>query len=282
MNFLNLFKEIETQDAAVYEKPNSRREMFRQLTGSAGKIALATLPIAVGSLFQKTYAAPPATATVLDILNYALTLEYIEAGFYAKGLAVSGLIPAGQDYTDITTIGTHEKEHVAFLQSAITSLGGTPVSAPNVDYSGGNGSGNGPYADVFTDYAAFLDMAQVFEDTGVRAYKGQAPALVQGGVLLTYALDIHSVEARHAAHIRELRKLHGFGDVKPWIVLNESGIDSAADANYAGEQNTVQAGIQIVNINGFNISAEAASEAFDEPLTMAQVLAGLKPLLVTT
>jgi hypothetical protein len=174
-------------------------------------------------------------------------------------------------------IGTHESEHVSFLQGAITSSGGTPVSKPNFDYSAGGGTGTGPFADVFTNYQTFLAVAQTFEDTGVRAYKGQAGYLAGGGALLTAALDIHSVEARHASHIRQMRKANGFADVTPWITGNQSGIGSVVAASYAGEDNTVQAGIQIVNINGYKISADAASAAFDEPLTMAQVLAIVKP-----
>jgi hypothetical protein len=280
MNLLNILQEIEEKDPETYEQLNNRRDVLKKFTGSAGKIALAAIPLALGSLFQKAYGGPPPTgATVLDVLNFALTLEYLESSFYKMGLAASGLIPTATEQQAIMTISAHEAEHVAFLQSAITSSGGTPATMPKFDYTAGSGSNNGPFADVFTNYATFLAVAQAFEDTGVRAYKGQAASLVQGGALLTAALDIHSVEARHAAHIREMRKLRGFADVKPWITLNESGIGSVVDANYAGEQNTVQAGIQIVGINGQPISADAASEAFDEPLTMAQVLAIVKPFI---
>jgi hypothetical protein len=280
MNLSNIFNEIETKDPEVYEKLQSRRDIFKQFSSSAGKIALTALPLALGSFFQKAYAgAPPTASTVLDVFNYALTLEYLESAFYKMGLAAQGLIPSSTEKQAITIIGMHEAEHVAFLQSAITAAGGTPVAMPKFDFTAGGGSGNGPFADVFTNYATFLAVAQAFEDTGVRAYKGQAPALVKGGAYLTAALNIHSVEARHASHIRGMRKARGFADVKPWITLDESGIGPAVDANYAGEQNTVQAGIQIVGIDGQAIDADAASEAFDEPLTMTQVLAIVKPFI---
>ena len=278
MNFFNLFNEIETRDPEGYEELNNRRDLLKKFTGKAGKIALAALPFAVGSLFEKSYAGA-STSTVLGILNYALTLEYLEQEFYYTGLQQPSLIPTGAEYAMLDTIQTHEKEHVAFLQSTIKALGGTPVSKPKFDYTAGSGSGNGPLADVFSNYDTFLAVAQVFEDTGVRAYKGQAPTLVQGGAYLTAALDIHSVEARHASAIRQLRYDRAFATVKPWITLGDPGISSAFNSNYGGEQNTIQAGVQIVDINGFNISDEAASEAFDEPLSSTRVLALVQPFL---
>jgi hypothetical protein len=66
--------------------------------------------------------------------------------------------------------------------------------------------------------------------------------------------------------------------VKPWITLNQSGIGTAAvQASYDGEENVMQAGITITNIGGQKISAAAASEAFDEPLTKEQIIAIVTP-----
>ena len=77
-----------------------------------------------------------------------------------------------------------------------------------------------------------------------------------------------------------MRKANGFGDVKPWITGMESGIGAAVQKSYAGEENTIQASIQIANINGMAISSNAASEAFDEGLTKEQVLEIVKPFIV--
>ena len=148
------------------------------------------------------------------------------------------------------------------------------ISKPNFDFSGGMGSGTGPFKDAFTNLELFLNVAQTFEDTGVRAYKGRAAEIVMGGAYLTAALQIHSVEARHAAHIRLMRKAYGsgVGNVKPWITGKMSNINtSLVQKSYDGEEMTNQAGIEIVNINGMGTSADAASEAFDEPLSKAQV-----------
>jgi hypothetical protein len=283
MKIDNNVSEIEKMSAAELDQKNSRRDALKQATNIGGKIALTALPLFLSGLFTKAKAGPPppppTTSEVLTVLNFALTLEYLESGFYQTAVAAgASLIPSAVDRTAIGVIATHEMEHVNFLKSVIVSLGGTPVALPTFDYTAGSGSGAGPFADVFTNYQTFLAVAQTFEDTGVRAYKGQAPNLVQGGAYLTAALNIHSVEARHASHIRQMRYNNGFADVKPWITLNQSGINSTAvQPSYNGEDNTVQAGIQIVNINGTGISADAASEAFDEPLTTAQVLAIVTP-----
>lgn len=284
MNLYNVINEIEKVDPEVYQRLDTRRDAMKGFANIAGKVALAAVPLALGSMFQKAYGrGTGVTATILDVLNFALTLEYLEAEFYNNGVAATGLIPAGAATTAITTIRDHENAHVAFLKAAIMPLG-TPVTKPTFDftggsYTGGPGTGNGPFAGVFSNYPLFLAVAQTFEDTGVRAYKGSAADLITNNDILTAALNIHSVEARHAAHIRQMRRANGGlvpagVTVKPWITGNQSGIaTTAVQASYNGEENTIQATIQITGINGKAISSDAASEAFDEPLTMAQVLA---------
>jgi hypothetical protein len=277
MNLNNIIAEIEKTDAEVYERLDTRRKALKAFCNIGGKIALSAVPVAFGSMLQKAYAGSTRTQdTVVEILNYALTLEYLEAEFYNTALGSAGLLPAGNTSTAIQIIAKHENAHVEFLKTAIINLGGTPAPKPTFDFTGGKGSGMGPFAGVFSSLVIFLNVAQTLEDTGVRAYKGRAPELVQGGDLLTAALRIHSVEARHAAKIRIMRRAYGsgIGDVKPWITGNMSNINSqAVQPSYNGEENTVQLGIQIVGINGLDISADDATEAFDEPLSKEQVLA---------
>lgn len=270
MNFKHILNEIQKSDPEVYDRLDTRRAALKNFTGFTGKVAVAAIPIALGSLFKKAYAGTKGTADVFDVLNYALTLEYLEAEFYSKALMAPNLIPAGDANMAIQTISKHETAHVNFLIAAITAAGGTPVAKPEFDFSAGKGSGTGPFNLVFTQFGYFLAVAQTFEDTGVRAYKGRAAELKGTGDVLTAALQIHSVEARHAAHIRLMRRNYGsgVGDVKPWITGNMSTINiPAVQPSYDGEENTNQAGVEIVNINGFPISMNAASEAFDEPLT---------------
>lgn len=282
MKIENIINHIESVDPEIFQRLDGRRSAMKNFAKFSGKVALASLPIAFGSMLNKAYGSP--TDVISDTLNFALTLEYIESEFYkaAYDAATSGAlaIPAGAPMGAIKTIRDHEIAHVAFLKTAITSLGATPVSftAASFDFTA-----KGNFATVFTDYALFLAVAQTFEDTGVRAYKGQAGNLMSNNDILTAALNIHSVEARHASHIRQMRKANGGlvpsgVNVKPWITLNQSGIGSTAvQASYDGEEVTTQANVPIVNIGGFTISASAASEAFDEALTKEQVTAIVTP-----
>lgn len=284
MNLQNILNDIEKVDPEVYDKMDTRRKTMQQFAKIGGRVALAAIPLALGGMFKKAYGQ--VSSTIVDTLQFALTLEYLEAEFYTLGVASAGLIPAGAPTGAITTIRDHETAHVNFLKTTITALGATPVPKPTFDFTAGNGSGNGPFAGVFSNYALFLAVAQAFEDTGVRAYKGQAGNLITNNDVLTAALNIHSVEARHASHIRQMRRANGSlvpagVTVKPWITLNQSGIGSpAVQPIYNGEETTMQAGVQITGINGTSISADAASESFDEPLTKAEVLAIVDPFIV--
>lgn len=275
MNFQNILTNLSETDPEIFERTSERRSVIKNWSKG---IALTALPLALGSLFKKAYGKN--TGLITDTLNFALTLEYLEAEFYQTALNSSGLIPSGAPTGAIQTIYNHEAAHVTFLQQVITAAGETPVAKPTFDFSGGNGSGSGPFLTAFSDYDLFLAVAQTFEDTGVRAYKGQAANLITDNVALEAALNIHSVEARHASHIRSMRKARG-ASVKPWITLNQSGIgNSAVQASYDGEEVTNQAGVEITNINGENISNATASESFDEPLTTQQVLAIVDPFIV--
>ncbi len=284
MNVYNIIQEIEKLDPEVYERLDGRRQAFKKFSSFSGKVALAAIPLALGSMFQKSYGQSGAQV-ILEVLNFALTLEYLESEFYIRGLAQPGLIETA-DVSAFETISDHEREHVTFLRSTIMSLGSTPVAKPDFDFTAGNGSMAGPFSDVFTNYATYLAVSQTFEDTGVRAYKGQAENLISSNEVLRAALRIHSVEARHAAHVREIRRRNGLlvpagSLLQPWITLNQSGIASPlVQPSYDGEELTVQAGVNVVGINGFAITAEDASEAFDEPLSKAQVLAIVDPFII--
>ena len=124
----------------------------------------------------------------VDILNFALTLEYLEAAFYEQGLKTAKL---GAEQTKVAQeIGSNEKDHVESLMGAITDLGGTPVEAPAVDFGS-----------AVNSQSAFLKLAQTLEDTGVGAYNGAGP-MIKSKDLLAVAGGIVQVEARHAARIR--------------------------------------------------------------------------------
>lgn len=255
MNLFKIIKDIEKVDAEVYDRLDSRRGMFKSVGKWGGRMAAASVPFMLGGMFKKAYGQTSNNSAIIEILNYALTLEYLENEFYAMGLAASGLIPEDRKAI-FQQIGQHEAAHVTFLKTAIQSLQGTPASKPTFDFTA-----NGTYSDVFSNYQTFLALSQAFEDTGVRAYKGQAGNLISNNDVLTAALQIHSVEARHAAMVRRLRAQKG------WINGKDSG--GTVDDIYTGEDNTTQGG---VNLTTLGYSAAAISQAFDEPLTKDQVL----------
>jgi Ferritin-like domain len=261
MKAIELFEEAYSEE--VIGKNFSRRETLTKGLGFGLKAALAAIPFGLLETFSNKAYAGPTNSAIVTILNFALTLEYLESTFYTTGLGTSGLIPS-DDMAVIAQISKHETAHVALLKTTITSLQGTPVPMPTFDFTAG-----GTYADVFSNYQTFLALSNAFEDTGVRAYKGQAPGLLGSGAVLTAALDIHSVEARHASEIRRIRGLKG------WISNAESnGLPAAI---YAGEDNTTQGTINVTTITA--APAVSVTEAFDEPLTMAQVLAIAGPFI---
>jgi hypothetical protein len=274
MNLFNVIDEIQQVDPEFQDRISPRRDAIKNITSFGSKVAVAALPFAFATLFKKAY-GQTATSSVNDVLNFALTLEYLEAYFYNQGLAQANLIPAS-DKGYFTTVAGHENAHVAFLKSV---LGSAAVTSPTFDLTA-----KGTFADVLTNYNTYLAVAETFEDTGVRAYKGQAGNLLGNQVVLTAALQIHAVEARHASAIRYLRASKGVS-IKPWIsgsatVFNDTGI-AAVNASYAGENNTVQGGVDITTLNAVSgkTSITAAIEAFDEPLDKASVLAIVSPFI---
>ena len=154
--------------------------------------------IAAGSVYGLASVAPFVSEAIaqegggdVEVLNFALTLEYLESAFYGQALKnVNGL--GGDAKKLATTIQQNEAEHVDALSEAIKSLGGTPVKAPMVDFGG-----------AFANERAFLKTAQTFEDLGVSAYNGAAPS-IRSKEVLGSAGSIVQVEARHAAAIRAL------------------------------------------------------------------------------
>jgi hypothetical protein len=151
--------------------------------------------LAAGAAYGATAVAPfvsnalAATgASDVDILNFALTLEYLEADFYQSKGRMVGL--SGQAKALATSFGDEEAEHVMALTKAITAMGGKPVKKPSFTFPVKNQAG-------------FLSLAYVLENTGVGAYNGAAPA-ISSKALLAAAGSIVQIEARHAASIAVL------------------------------------------------------------------------------
>lgn len=184
----------------------NRRRLLASAGITIGGAALATMPLVATAQMDSTPSDGDEMmmfATPVDVLNYALTLEHLEAAFYRDGLAtigeagITGLGYQTSVYEALMTIGDNEATHVATLTQVITDLGGEPVGEAMYDFG-------------YADAAGFLQVAQALEDTGVSAYQGAAQYLIDEDALLTAALTIHGNEARHAAYLALLNGTNPF------------------------------------------------------------------------
>ncbi len=302
MDFRHILSEIEKTDPEVYEKLSDRRHILKSF---GAKVAVAALPLAIGSLFKKAYGKT--STTVVDALNFALELEYFEYNFYhiannVASLPPRTLIPAA-DQAGFLAIEAHEKAHVAFLIKTITALGGVPFtpnyytdltsSPPYIpkayDFTGSSSTTYGPvFANVFNDYTTFLITAQTFEDTHIRALLGQLPDY-SGNPLFAQVQQILATEGRHAAYIRLLRRNLGATETPaPWINNNIAPTSSVSGSNnvlqpfYNGEENTQQLIGPIDSMAGVTgtIPTLSATAAFDEPLSQTAIINLLNPFIV--
>jgi hypothetical protein len=157
---------------------DSRADFLRKtLIGSAALVAALSLPERAGA----------ASSNDVNILNYALTLEYLQAAFYTETERAGAV--RGKAKQAARVVGAVERAHVKAFRKA---LGSAAVKSPSFDFRG-----------VTESQTPFLKTAVAFEDLAVAAYKGQAP-LIQAKSILGVAVSIHSVEARHAAWMRYL------------------------------------------------------------------------------
>jgi hypothetical protein len=317
---------LDSIDPEIVETLVSRRDAIVKSGkiggGMAAALALGSAPVALGAFARSAYAQTGGPTDVLNALQFALLLENFEAELYSAVLNLS-TVPAfntafntvratfsAVEAATFRLIRDHEVAHVQFLRTTITALGGTLApynAAATFDFTGGRGTGTGPFAPATTDKAFLLLVAQVVEDTGVRAYKGQAGNLMSNNNVLQAGLQIHAVEARHAAKIRRMRRIAGLaGDVVRLSGTIRGGAAGAAGAQgspptavvnaanliYGGatpESNTVHTvfnGTANANVDanalGLTFGLEAAQEAFDEALTRAEVVAIVQPFVIPT
>lgn len=272
-------------DDGITERVYSRRSVLRGSAASTAALVLAGMPFGLAALATKASAqsSTPSAAAIAS-LTLALKLEYLEADFYNAGVTAFASTFTAAEAAAIGQLAKHENAHVALLKAALGS--GAPPDVQH-DYTGGAGAGNGPFPNWNKDKVEFLKLAQLFEDTGVRAYKGQAGNLINDKAILTTALRIHSVEARHAAKIRRLRSQTAYvtlsnvdaGYTATAAGSGKSQMDFANTVygpgtpatDYPAESNTTEGGVNLVSVNA-NATAIRVSEAFDEPLDTATVV----------
>jgi rubrerythrin len=181
--------------ARAVKDPVSRRKFMALTGGSAAAAAfLAACGGDSGTTTTTTAMSGGTSETTqfgkgdVGILNYALTLEYLETAFYAD-VVKSGLFK-GAELETIRKFGAEEAEHVAALTAAVKSLGGKPAPEPKTEFP-------------LKSAKSVLELAGTVENLGAAAYLGQA-ANIKSPEVLASALAIHSVEGRHAAALNTL------------------------------------------------------------------------------
>jgi hypothetical protein len=184
------------QPVIEFQSEHDRRSFLRNavLVGVGATYVASTASDPRTFLRGSTASAATRTAAQssdLDILNYALTLEYLESGFYEMGLKADLL--SGRELELVTPIAEHEAAHVAAVTDTIKALGGKPVAKPKLKFP----------SSTFKNREKFLGTASVFEELGVKAYHGQVP-LVKSVDILAAAASIAGVESRHAAILADL------------------------------------------------------------------------------
>jgi rubrerythrin len=199
-------EESTLQPAGIVERlvrDDVDRKRFLKMAGSAGAASFGAFVLAAcgsssssSSGTTATTASTASTSTAssgtgdVAILNYALTLEYLETEFYSK--VISASLFSGKVGSLLKTFGAQEASHVVALKAAVTKLGGTPAAKPEGKFPIENAT-------------QVAELAYTVENLGAAAYLGQA-ANIQSAEVLASALAIHSVEARHAATLGTLVK----------------------------------------------------------------------------
>jgi hypothetical protein len=260
----------ENPEPEVVERLITRRDALRSgarvsSTVAAG-LAMGSAPVAVAALAKDAFAQEGLPGTMVDVLNFALLLEYLGIDFYTTALGAPGLL-TGDARAIFDQILEHEAGHARFLLSV---LGERAIPKPAFDFTGGMGSGSGPFEDVFSSLPTFLALSQAFEDLGVKAIKGQAAFLLPNDAILQSGLRIHSVESRHAAQVRRLRGQDA------WIVGESRGdLPAMFEPIYDGEDDTFHFILAPLR------ETPGTTAAFDQPMSKGRALDVLRPFLAS-
>jgi len=231
----------ELQEKSLFDKTVGRRSFLQYAGAGAAGIAL----VAAGCKKDRGYDNPVMGGATLDfkddfgVLNYAYALEQLEAAFYIKVASAPPASFTAAQKAYFQDIQFHEIAHREFFKTALSTAA---IGSLEVDFSSID----------FTSSASVLGTAMAFEDLGVAAYNGAGPR-IKNGTYLLLAGKIVSVEARHAAYVRDLISNGSFADLNSLAPLganNAGGLDAALtpDKVLAIAKTYIKTKINVINL----------------------------------
>jgi hypothetical protein len=290
MKLFSLLDKLSAVDASSNAAP--RRQLLRQLAQAGARAAIAALPLALAA---PAYAA--ANNTPLDGINLLLRLEDMMVAFYTQALAAPVLTNSATARPDFERLLAQQQNHAEFWRSVFSAAGLTPPAprqTDNYDFSGRKNDPANPelFPEVMTSYSAFLQLTQQLEDASASIYLGQIPAFGSDKQLLEAVLRLQIVEARHASHVRTLRRTAADAvAVKSWpskldpavnpavLVPSPASSTAAPVSIYSFESKETQlvdnSEVPFLGVLTGNTAVQfsALAEAFDEPLPTRQATA---------
>ena len=208
-NIETLDRDGAIRDAEAAVAGDTRAAFFRKAAVGGGAVLGSG---AIMGMLPELASAKPSKKQDVKILEFALTLEYLEADFYARSVASGALTDDALAFAQL--VSTHESKHVALLQKTIKALTGKKAfSSPEFDFMGAE-----------ADQAKFIDLAYTLENTGVHAYLGQAGKL-KSKTLLGAAASIVTIEARHASAIATIKGSDPFADGGEFSITPDKELD---------------------------------------------------------
>lgn len=287
MNIRNILSEIEKAGPDVYENVSDRRHALKSF---GAKVAIAAAPLAISSLFNKAQAKT--TDTVIDIFNLIIEIKYLQYNLYHMGDNTGGLVPSA-DLPGFLILENQEQEQINFLSGLVKSMGGVAYTPPGYSPTALNPyyvptaydfTAGGTYS-PFDNYGTFLIIAQLLEDTGVHAIKGQISTVLGNATAMAQLMQLQCAEARHAAHVRYVRRMSGTAleYPAPWITNNIPPTVGTQNY-YVGEDNVQQLNVTTTILADQYSSTGvvpqvSATAAFDEPYDKTTIQSLIAPFL---
>ncbi len=256
MKFTDIIKELENTSPEALDANAGRRDILKNM---GAKLAAAAIPFGAATLFSSK-AQAKTTDILAEAIYYVLEIDSMVAAAYKAGINAPGLIPA-EHVAGFQKMIADKDAHIAFWKYYLTQTG-NPIPA-DVAY---DFTGKGSLPKAFDTFKNYLVLAQAMADINVRMYLTSIQNFIGNKAFRGDAMNVATTCARHASHVRLLRRNQG-STIMPWITRMEAdSLVGSVTMAYQGEDNSTQLKQYVPGINGFDISVDAATEAFDEPI----------------